>query len=297
MKNPEMLCAFILAAAALTACNTEGLRPDAAKTITIDATIAQTKVVVNGNDAVFELGDQISLYAWVNDPGTGQPAERVVDGVVNTLNEVGGWRPESTMNWLDMVTPHYFVGIYPVRTVADLTAGDYTLDPADQAASDLLIAANVKGIKASDEPVRLSFGHAMAKLYVNLKFRNQWDGTPTVGSVVASAAKTATINFETQAVTPGAAATVALPAQKTAAKGFACSYASLMVPQTSFRTLTITIDGQEYVFTHTADIPLASGKTTTVNLTAGRDKIELASDISLQGWIDDTPLNGEAQDE
>ena len=90
---------------------------------------------------------------------------------------------------------------------------------------------------------------------------------------------------------------MALPAQKTAAKGFACSYASLMVPQTSFRTLTITIDGQEYVFTHTADIPLASGKTTTVNLTAGRDKIELASDISLQGWIDDSPISGEAQDE
>lgn len=293
MKSLKLI---ILAAAALTACNNNGLQPNTTKTITIDANIAQTKLSVSGNDAAFEPGDQISLYAWINDPTTGQPVERVVDGEVNVLMSSGSWVPEKSMLWYDMVTPHYFIGIYPVRTVADLHAGEYTLDPTDQAASDLLIATNLTGLTANNDPVVLTFEHAMAKLYVNLKFRSQWDGTPTVSSVVATAAKTATVNFETQAVTAGAAASVSLPDLQTVAKGYALSYASLMVPQTGFKTLTVTIDGKEFVYTHTTDIPLSSGKTTTVNLTVGRDKIELASDISIKGWIDDVILDGEAQD-
>lgn len=293
MKSLKLI---ILAAAALTACNNNGLQPNTTKTITIDANIAQTKLSVSGNDAAFEPGDQISLYAWINDPTTGQPVERVVDGEVNVLMSSGSWVPEKSMLWYDMVTPHYFIGIYPVRTVADLHAGEYTLDPTDQAASDLLIATNLTGLTANNDPVVLTFEHAMAKLYVNLKFRSQWDGTPTVSSVVATAAKTATVNFETQAVTAGAAASVNLPDLQTVAKGYALSYASLMVPQTGFKTLTVTIDGKEFVYTHTTDIPLSSGKTTTVNLTVGRDKIELASDISIKGWIDDVILDGEAQD-
>lgn len=293
MKSLKLI---ILAAAALTACNNNGLQPNTTKTITIDANIAQTKLSVSGNDAAFEPGDQISLYAWINDPTTGQPVERVVDGEVNVLMSSGSWVPEKSMLWYDMVTPHYFIGIYPVRTVADLHAGEYTLDPTDQAASDLLIATNLTGLTANNDPVVLTFEHAMAKLYVNLKFRSQWDGTPTVSSVVATAAKTATVNFETQAVTAGAAASVSLPDLQTVAKGYALSYASLMVPQTGFKTLTVTIDGKEFVYTHTTDIPLSSGKTTTVNLTVGRDKIELASDISIKGWIDDVTLDGEAQD-
>ena len=90
---------------------------------------------------------------------------------------------------------------------------------------------------------------------------------------------------------------MALPAQATPAEGFALSYGSLMVPQAGFRTLTITIEGKEYVFTHSADIPLASGKTTVVNLTVGRDKIELASDITIKDWTAGDSINGEAQDE
>ena len=294
MKSLKLI---ILAAAALTACNNNGLQPNTTKAITIDANIAQTKLAVSGNDAAFETGDQISLYAWINDPATGQPAARVADGEVNMLMPNGTWAPEKSMLWYDMVTPHYFIGIYPVRTVADLHAGEYTLDPDNQAASDLLIATNLTGLTANDDPVVLTFEHAMAKLYVNLKFRSQWDETPTVSSVVAAAAKTATVNFETQTVTAGAAATVSLPPVQTPAKGYALSYASLMVPQTGFKTLTVTIDGKEFVYTHSTDIPLSSGKTTTVNLTVGRDKIELASDISIKGWIDESPISGEAQDE
>ena len=294
MKTLKLI---ILAAAALTACNPNNLQSNVSKAITIDAGIAQTKVAASGNDAAFEAGDKIALYAWINDPTTGQPAGRVVDGGVFLLSSDGVWSPLTSMLWYDMVTPHYFIGVYPSnRNIADLHAGAYTLDPDDQAASDLLIATNLTGLKANDNPVVLTFEHAMAKLQVNLKFRNQWGGTPKVSSVVATAARTATVNYETKAVTAGAAATVGLPAQETPASGYALSYGSLMVPQAGFRTLTISIDGKDYVFTHTADIQLASGKTTTVNLTVGRDKIELASDISIKGWTAGDSIDGEAQD-
>ena len=223
----------------------------------------------------------------------------MVDGGVFQLANTGVWSPLSSMLWFDMVTPHYFIGVYPANSkIADLHAGAFTLNPADQAGSDLLIATNLTGLKANDNPVSLTFEHAMARLRVNLNFRNQWGGTPTVGSVAATAATTATVNYETKSVTAGASATsVALPAQATPAEGFALSYGSLMVPQAGFRTLTITIEGKEYVFTHSADIPLASGKTTVVNLTVGRDKIEFASDITIKDWTAGDSINGEAQDE
>ena len=45
--------------------------------------------------------------------------------------------------------------------------------------SDLLIAVNDAGLKANDNPVQLTFDHAMAKLIVNLSFHNQWtEGNP-----------------------------------------------------------------------------------------------------------------------
>ena len=296
MKSLKLI---ILAAAVLTACHPNGLQPDAAKAIRIKAGIAQTKVATSGDASAFEPGDQLALYAWINDPSTGQPVERVVDGGVFQLANTGVWSPLSSILWFDMVTPHYFIGVYPANSkIADLHAGAFTLNPADQAASDLLIATNLTGLKANDNPVSLTFEHAMARLRVNLNFRNQWDGTPTVSSVAATAATTATVNYETKAVTAGAAtASVSLPAQATPAEGFALSYGSLMVPQAGFRTLTITIEGKEYVFTHSADIPLASGKTTVVNLTMGRDKIELASDITIKDWTAGDSINGEAQDE
>ena len=119
----------------------------------------------------------------------------------------------------------------------------------------------------------------MAKLQVNLSFRNQWASAPTVTSVTATAKKTATVDYLSKTVSAtGTAASVALMAQNNA------TWSGLQVPQEGVRTLTIRVEDKDYEFTHSADIPLAGGKYTIVNLIIGRDRIELASEITITDW-------------
>ena len=261
-----------------------------AKYITIEASIgAMTRATTTGNTAVFDAGDKVTLYAWTGST-TAVPADRVVNGVVNTLGTDGKWTPATQMLWADMVTPHYFLGIYPARTVSDFTADPYTLDPADYEASDLLVARQLSGLTATQNPVSLTFDHAMAKLYVNMNFRNQWDAAPEVTSCEATAAKTCTVDYLAQTVTAGTQATISMPS--TAAQtGYEATYSSIMIPQSGFRTVTITIDGQPFTYTHDADIPLVAGKYTTLNLIVGRNKIELG-EVSINDWTEGTTISG-----
>ena len=293
MHTVKYFLPALLSLAVLVACNREDLFPNGGpRPISIEAGIgAMSKVAVSGNSASFETGDAISLYAWTGSASP-VPATRVVDGIKKTLAADGSWTPASPMLWRDNVSMHYFLGIYPARTVTDFTADAYTLDPAD-AQSDLLVATRLEGIKATDNPVALTFDHAMAKLQVNLSFRTQWASAPTVTSVTATAKKTATVDYLSKTVSAtGTAAPVALTAKSNAA------WSGLQVPQEGVRTITIRIDDKDYVFTHTADIPLAGGKYTTVNLNVGRDKIELASAITISNWIAGSTISGgEAQDD
>ena len=288
MKHSNILLLSALAALSLAAC---GKLTGPAPAITIQAGIGtMTKVASTGDKASFESGDKISVYAWLGNSEI-VPDSRVVDGVVNTFDG-SKWTPASEMLWEDNKTKHYFLGISPARSVTSFTADAFILDPADYAASDLLIATNLAGLTSKDNPVKLAFDHAMARLDVNLSFRNQWASAPTVASVTASAKKNAMVDYLAKKVTAtGDAATIDLKAKDNA------DWSGLQVPQEGVRTLTIRIDGQDFIFTHSADIPLVSGKYTTVNLVVGRDKIELASDITIADWTAGSTLNGEAQDE
>ena len=289
-KNNIYLIAAAAALLALTACN-KVLAPEAGD-ITIDASIgAMTKVSYDGASTSFTAGDQITVYAWMGSAST-VPNTRVVDGVRNTLGTDGKWTPASLMRWKTVTDAHYFLGVYPAKDITDFTADAYTLDPAAAAytASDLLIATNLTGVKASDGAVALNFDHTMAKLNVNLKFRSQWDATPTVTSVTVKAKKTATVNYLTKAVTAtGDATAVDIPAAATAATGYALSYSGLQVPQTGVTTVTVIIAGKEYVYESATDIPLESGKYTTLGLIVGKDKLELGS-ISVADWEAGTTL-------
>jgi len=294
---------------AVVACNKNGVK-DATR-ITVKAGIGElTKVAYDGNKSVFEAGDDLSLFAWIGDK-TAIPEKLVVNGVDNTLSEAGLWVPEIEMLWADMITPHYFMAVSPARDVQSFTEDPYTLDPAADKyqQSDLLIAVNDAGLKANDNPVSLTFDHAMAKLNVNLTFRNQWTpGNPPVKPYTeakvkvleATAKDNATIDYLKKTVTAtGNATQLAMNKIKNA------NWTVLMVPQAGFRTITIKLEGNDewlggngtYVFTHTADIPLVSGKYTTLNLIVGRDQITLDKDgIIINDWVaGETIDNGEAQ--
>ena len=262
--------------------------------ITVEAQVgAMTRATTTGNSTVFDEGDKLSLYAWTDNQNT-TPQSFVVDGVSNTLTNNGKWVPEQEMLWQDMVTLHYFLGIYPTRRVENLAADPFTLDDTDYEKSDLLYALVPRAMKATENPVPLIFDHAMAKLYVNMNFRTQWDGKPNITACKAKAANSCTINYLAKEITPtlDADATVTLTAQPVADNdNFAAKYCALMIPQTGFRTVTITIDGKNYTYTHNEDIPLVSGKITTLNLIVGRNKIEIGT-VSINEWEEGETIDG-----
>jgi len=284
---------FVALMMASVACSREGAvsaDQEAAKNITIEASIGDlTRATTTGNTTVFEAGDGVSIYAWTGS-ATAVAADKVVNGVVNSLGTDGKWTPATPMLWADMVTPHYFLGIYPARTVSDFTADPYTVDNTNYEQSDLLVARQTSGLTATQNPVSLTFDHAMAKLYVNMNFRNQWDAAPEVTSCEATAAKTCTIDYLAKTYAAGEQDAVALTA-KDAAEGYARSFSGLMIPQTGFRTVTLTIGGQAYVYTHAEDIPLEAGKYTIVNLIVGRNKIEVG-EVSINDWTEGSTISG-----
>ena len=306
---------IIIAAAAalsLVACNKDVLIKNA-QTITVEASIGDmTKAAYDGDKTTFASGDSLSLFAWTGDK-TVIPAKAslVVSNVTNTLGPDGKWAPKTQMLWDDMTTAHYFMAVSPARVVESFTADKFTLDPAAAKfqESDLLIATNVTGLVATSNPVSLKFDHAMAKLNVNLAFRNQWtEGNPPVApnteakikGLEATAKDHATIDYLSKAVTATGDAT-----QLAMNKIQNANWTVLMVPQAGFRTITIKLEGNDewlggndtYVFTHTEDIPLESGKYTTVNLIVGRDQITLDKDgVVINDWAAGAVINnGEAQ--
>ena len=73
-----------------------------------------------------------------------------------------------------------FLGIYPERNrTTDYKADPYTLDFNNQTASDLLVARTTA--KPTGSAVKLEFEHVMAKLVVNLSFRQRVDNRSRSG--------------------------------------------------------------------------------------------------------------------
>ena len=254
------------------------------KVLTMEAAIgAPSKVAYNGDQASFVAGDRVTLYAWMG-TATEIPSKRIVDGVVNTFDGTL-WKPETQMLWSYVKENHYFLGIYPARTPQSFIADPYTLG------EDLMIATELDGIpfKENPEPVKLTFTHAMAKLNVNLRFRNQWAEVPAVASLATTARNSFVVNYLTKAVTAEGSFVQVPLAEVTAAEGHHRSFSGLQVPQGGVNKLTIVIDGNAFIYK--GPIALESGKVTTLNLYVGLDKIELGS-VTVNPWVDNTPIEG-----
>ncbi|CAK7067654.1 MAG: hypothetical protein PETM_02964 [Petrimonas sp.] len=288
----NILLAVTLAAVALTGCNNdnEQVQPvGKPEYITVSTHIgAMTRVATNGNTSTFEDGDKISVYSW-----TGNADEvsntLVVNNAVNTLT-TGKWVAAPMMKWNDMTMPHFFLSVYPSKAIIDFKADAVAVDPAKQMESDLLVAVNAgdskKGITATNTPVSLKFDHVMSKLAVQLTFRNEFSGTHTVTSVSAEAMNAGTINYLTGSVTPtGAAAPFTLPVVKAND-----TYASVILPQ-EMKKITVVIDGKSYVYTHPTALQLEKGKTQTVKLIVGRNRIEL-DQVIINDWENAADITG-----
>lgn len=304
MKKKTYLFALMAMVLTLGSCsdNENGIGGETSKYITVSTSIGNmTRVATDANGGqTFEEGDEISVYAWTGDATIAPDAsERVVNNAINKLTN-GSWVSTPQMLWKNNRDKHYFIGVYPVAAISDLSAGEYTFDETKQVESDLLVAVNKDGLSYNvdeQQPVPLTFTHVMAKLVVNLTYKNQW-GTegPTVDKVaVGNAAKKATVNYLTKVVTPSAVAEdkadfdmPVLTANK--------QYASIIIPQDGVQKITITIGGKDFIYDNGTPFKFESGKITIVNLEVGRDVIKLG-DVNISDWgSTGEPIKGEAYD-
>ena len=304
MKKKTYLFALMTMALTLGSCsdNENGIGSETSKYITVSTSINNmTRVATDAKGGqTFEEGDEISVYAWTGAPTVApETSERVVNNAINKLTN-GSWVSTPQMLWKNNRDKHYFIGVYPTAAISDLTAGEYTFDVTKQTESDLLVAVNPDGLSYSadaQQTVPLTFTHVMAKLVVNLTYKNQW-GTegPTVDKVaVGNAAKKATVNYLTKVVTPSAVAEdkadfdmPALTANK--------QYASIIIPQDGVQKITITIGGKDFIYDNGTPFKFESGKITIVNLEVGRDVIKLG-DVNISDWgSTGEPIKGEAYD-
>ena len=296
MKKKTYLFALMTMALTLGSCsdNENGIGSETSKYITVSTSIDNmTRVATDAKGGqTFEEGDEISVYAWTGAPTVApETSERVVNNAINKLTN-GSWVSTPQMLWKNNREKHYFIGVYPTAAISDLSAGEYTFDETKQVESDLLVAVNKDGLSYNvdeQQTVPLTFTHVMAKLVVNLTYKNQWGGIPTVEKVVVgNAAKEATINYLTKVVTPTAKEDFSLPEITENTK-----YVSVIIPQKEVKQLTIVIGGKNFVYDNGTPFKLESGKITTVNLEVGRNEISLG-DVKITDWEDGSTFKGEA---
>lgn len=292
-----------LAALALFAasCNNEH-ENDAVETvkyITVKTSIGALSRTSTDGEGVqkFVKDDKISVYAWTGTADVINTYGLAVNNSINTYDGTSAWTSAPQMLWKDLTSAHYFLGIYPAREVSGFTADTYTLDlTKSQEDNDLLVAVNTgtnkAGLTASATAVPLQFDHVMAKLIVNLTFRNQWAETPTVVSVTTSNLKSkATVNYLTKSVTATNDVATAIELLTATAH---TSYQSVMVPQAGAEArIAVKIGEKDYIYTGT--VKLESGKYTTVSLIVGRDAITLGSVSINDWWKGENITGGEAQ--
>ena len=299
MKKKTILFAMMAMAMTMTwsSCSDEEISngSEASKSITVTTSIGNmTRLTTDEKGSQhFTEGDEISVYSWA---GAAPSAENmVINNAINKLTDKV-WVATPQMLWKDRETLHNFIGIYPTTAVEDLTAGAYKLNVANQEASDLLVAVNTNGLsyeKNANDAVKLEFTHVMAKLVVNLTYKNQWGGIPDVEKVVVSDVLTdASVNYLTKAVTPAEIAKVDLELPATTANS---KYTTILVPQSGIQKLTITIGDKDYVYDNGSPFSFDSGKITTINLEVGRDEIIL-NDVKISDWEPGNTFGGEALD-
>ena len=263
---------------------------DASEYITISTNILTRVAVAENGSQEFENGDKISVYAWTGSKASVPDiSQRVVDNAINTLAG-GTWQAVPQMLWKNMSDEHFFIGVYPsnAQSIASLEESDFEVN-ANLEESDLLVATNLNGIKAQANPVSLTFDHLLAKIIVNLEFRNQWgaDGPEVASVTLDDVATKCKVNYLQKTVVAGTERGTFALAEVKANQ----SYASIVVPQSGIKTIKVNINGRDYVYQHDTDIDFEGGKYTIINLTVGRNELSLGS-IVINDWLKGDEISG-----
>lgn len=189
--------------------------------------------------------------------------------------------------WKDITIPagngqYGFSACYPSVETGN---GTFTFDLTAASDKDLLIAG-VQGIEAETEnPVNLTFRHAMHRLVVTFSSDSELKDVTTVCSAISSCQ----VNLPEGTIEAGSAKS------EFTESGTEATF--LLVPQnTSEVTLDVTIDGNTSSFQLNELKPdlemLEGGMQLTVELTVKDSKITVGN-IAIEGWGDQGTAEGE----
>ncbi len=234
----------------------------------------------------FEVGDEISVFVWTGSPSDGALSlgQTAVNNVLNRYEGNSVWTPDTYMYWADAEVPveHSFAAVYPAVSLVLPGAMKGEYDVEGGLVEDVLVA-RVDGQLPTSEPVELVFDHVMALLEVNLTLRDEFSGVdPASVYVTVDAAADAVVDY----IAASSAAVGTAAEYRLSASANGLKHSAVLPAQTVPMNLGLHIgDAVRTLKRDGLDLVLESGKRTKVNLTVGKDFVELTG-VSAEPWND-----------
>lgn len=288
----------------LAGCTQEMENQPQSSELRINVGVNETRVTQGNEGYTFDTNDEIGVFVSPE----GQSIQ-TADLSYNVKNRWSGseWVAEHSMYWTsdEVGTKDKIVGYYPyAKTVSDPAKFVFTVS-SDQSTTDKMqvndfLYGSTVGVKTTENaPVSFSLDHKMTRLTVNVKYSTQFTGTESISSFKINALPAVSIDLNTGTLgkASGTRTAISLGKAGKVTEGYRSTYDVIIVPQSVSATdplLTLSINGQELRLTLAKEFE--SGKHYVLNLTAGKERLELTG-ISVSDWTTGKVLVGEVVEE
>lgn len=231
-------------------------------------------------------GSEIGIYAWT---GTYNPDDMLKKNAKWTLSaEAGAWIPSTendSVKWDKDNTPHYFVGVYPPKEIADIRTMNFSSE------DEGLMIARILGedaVKPSADTVQMSFRHLLAKVNVKFVEGEGFEGKSIEIKEVYfdNAGSQGFLDLVTMKLY------VEEPDELLFTKQSDDSYSLSVVPQKiSGLYMEATVGGDADTFVYNGSLDYKSGVNYMLTFTITKDGLVLDS-INIEEWSDGGEGNG-----
>lgn len=264
---------LLIGATMVMACNKES--GPALEEREIQITTGITKV----NNGEFEINDQIGLF--ISDD-----QNQLFKNAKATL-QINSWEVDPQIFW-GRSARHEIIGISPYNTanfyddIAALKVGVATNQTlfSDYAKGDILAAQTTS--MPTSTPINLEFSHMMSNLEINIAYTQEFSLNEIYNALltVENVYPNAEVNLRTKSIT-----TTKDTGKTIIAYGNGKHFYAILPPQ-DFNTISLSIAGKSYQYTHTSNIALQQGKITAINLKLGRERLTLEAEMQINSWED-----------
>lgn len=257
-------------------------------TVEIEAAISgnATRITYNGKTSQFAKGDKIDVIAVP--AGTAVTAESPKSTYEYTPTEPTPpytWQSPAPILWPLEETAYDFYAISPAMD------NNYAYKIEGNTAHDDVMLAKTENKTCKNGKISLAFSHAMAKLAVNLRLRDEIPADAGI-KVSVEAIDKFSIDLASQKVTTAGEEKQEITFIEQAPRQ---AYYALLPEQDGIKAITIKLSPQptqiypnlQYTWAlPQGSLPLKAGEITTVNLNVGNDGITIGS-VTVTPWTEE----------